>query len=405
MTALDARTAIEALRAGVPNRTAVRLLGSTDDAIEATFDDGLAAAWQPGPGLMIAGGFGTGKSHLLGYFRELALKEKFVVSWVTVSKETPFATPRLVFAAAMRSAMVPGHNDDAITAALAEVQRVEGAAQRLELWASESESGLSPAFAAILHLLTRQLGPDLLRQIEAFLAGGKFPGTVLRQALTEAGARGKFDLRATSEALLLPQRLRFMPELFRTAGFAGWCVLIDEVELIGRYGRLQRARAYAELARWLGLDAGLRVPGLYVTAAITDDFADGVINRRQDREKLPELLQLKGQPHQARLALAAIRAIERATLLRPPSDDDLRRHEATLRRHYGAAYGWDAPALDPEERRSDRTMRHHIRGWITQWDMLRLEGRAATIDVEELRPNYEEGSDLGEPPADPDAEA
>jgi len=389
MTAFEARTAIEALRAGVPNRTAVRLLGSTEDSIVSAFRDGIANAWEPGPGLLIAGGFGTGKSHLLGYFRELALTKNFVVSSVTVSKETPLATLRLMFAAAVRTAMVPNRTDDAITAALADLQRTDGAVQRLEAAVSAPESGHSPVFGAIAHVLGRQLDPDTLRGIEAFLAGGKLPRAALRQALNRAGAGRRFDLRATSEELF-QQRLRFLPELFRAAGFAGWCVLIDEVELIGRYGRLQRARAYAELARWLGLDAGVRPPGLHVAAAITDDFADGVIRQRQDREKLAELLQEKGQPQQARLAVAAMRAIERATPLRPPSDGDLRRHEATLRRHYGAAYDWKAPALDPGERRSDRTMRHHIRGWITQWDMLRLEGRVATIDVEEQRSNYDQ---------------
>ena len=398
MKQMEARTAIEALRAGVPNRTAVRMLGSTEDAIETVFDDGLTAAWQLGPGLLVAGGFGTGKSHLLGYFRELALREKYVVSWVTVSKETPLGTPRLVYAAAMRGALAPGHNDDAITAALAQLQQVEGAAKRLEQWASAPGSNLSPVFAAVLHLVGRQIDADLLRAIEAFLAGGKLPGAAVRQALAQAGARGKFDLRAVSEAELLLQRMHFLPELFRAAGFAGWCVLIDEVELIGRYGRLQRARSYSEMARWLGLDAGARVPGLVVAAAITDDFADSVINRREDRENLPELLQLKGQPLLARFATLAMRAIERATPLRPPSDDDLRRHEATLRQHYGAAYGWRAPALAASERRADRTMRHHIRGWITQWDMLRLEGRAATIDVEQQRTNYEEDPTLDADP-------
>jgi hypothetical protein len=394
MTPLQTRIAIEALRAGVPNRTAVRMLGSTEDTIETSFDDGLTSVWQPGQGLLVAGGFGTGKSHLLGFFRELALEEKFVVSWVTVSKETPLGTPRLVYAAALRSAIAPGHNDDAITAAVAELQRIEGAVKQLELRVGAPGSGLSPVFAAILYLLGRQIEPDLQRAIEAFLAGGKLPGPALRQALARAGARGRFDLRGATETMLLEQRMRFVPELFRAAGFAGWCVLIDEIELIGRYGRLQRARSYAELARWLGVEAGSRVPGLHVTAAITDDFADGVINRREDREKLPELLVLKGQPQLARLATAAMRAIERATLLRPPTDDDLRRHEMTLRKHYGAAYGWTAPALAPGERRADRTMRHHIRGWITQWDMLRLYGSAAAIDVEEHRLTYEPDPEL-----------
>ena len=69
---LSLRTPIEALRAGVPNRAAVRLLGSVEDMIEERFDAALDSVWsdRPQPGLMFAGGFGTGKSHLLGYLRE-----------------------------------------------------------------------------------------------------------------------------------------------------------------------------------------------------------------------------------------------------------------------------------------------------------------------------------------------
>ena len=50
------------------------------------------------------------------------------------------------------------------------------------------------------------------------------------------------------------------------------------------------------------------------------------------------------------------------------------------------------------ERRANRTMRHHIRGWITQWDMLRLQGQAAAIEHGTVRSNYRETSDLDEPP-------
>jgi hypothetical protein len=401
---LEARTAIEALRAGVPNRTAVRLLGSAEDAIEHAFDAGLDRIAAPGPGQVFAGGFGTGKSHLLGYLREVALRRNFVVSWVTVSKETPLASPRHVFAAAMRSALVPGRNDDAVTVALAEIQRRQGAVQELELWASTPDAGLSPAFAAMLHILSRQLEPEILRRLEAFLAGGRLPGPALRQALGQAGARGLFDLHGATEAVLLLQRLRFIPRLFQAAGFAGWCVLVDEAELIGRYGPLQRAQAYAELARWLGLEAGLRVPGLHVVAAITDDFADEVINARQDSEKLPERLRLKGLPQQAELALLAMRAIERAPLLHEPAEEALRRDAETLRGIYAEAHGWEAPALPPGERRKNRTMRHHVRGWIAQWDMLRLEGQAGTVEVIEQPTEYGEDEGLGMAPPDAEAE-
>ena len=55
---------------------------------------------------------------------------------------------------------------------------------------------------------------------------------------------------------LARQRLRFLPQLLRAAGHAGWVVLFDEVELIGRYSLLQRGRSYAELARWLDGNPG-----------------------------------------------------------------------------------------------------------------------------------------------------
>jgi hypothetical protein len=397
---LALRTALEALRAGVPNRAAVMLLGSVEDAIEERFEAGLARVWdKPPPGTLFAGGFGAGKSHLLGFLREMALRQNFIVSRVTISKETSLSAPLVVFAAALRDTVVPGHADDALAVALAEMQRRPTSLEALEALVSEPVTWFVPVFAAILYLLRRQVPADLLRRVEAFLAGGKLPGTALRQALTQAGARGVFDLTRITETTLALQRERFIPLLFRAAGFAGWCVLIDEVELIGRYSPLQRARAYAELARWLALGSATRVPGLYVAAAITDDFASQVINNRQDDEKLPERLRFKGTPELAELALTAMRAIEAAPVLSPPAEADLQRYVDILRRSYGAAYDWTAPPLPAGERRTNRTMRHHVRSWITQWDVLRLQSRATRTEEVTVPSNYAETADLDETPA------
>jgi hypothetical protein len=169
----EARIAIEALRAGVPNRAAIRMLGNVETAIESRFTTALDATWNsdPVPGQLFAGGFGTGKSHLLGTLREQALRRNVVVSWVTVSKETPLSQPGLMFAAAMRNAVVPGQPDDAVTAALAAVQRRQGQVQALELWASTPDANVAQVFAAVTHLLARNLPADLLHGIEAFLCG------------------------------------------------------------------------------------------------------------------------------------------------------------------------------------------------------------------------------------------
>lgn len=398
----DARVAIEALRAGVPNRAAIRMLGNVETAIENRFNAALEAMWghDPAPGQLFAGDFGTGKSHLLGYLREQALRRNVVVSWVTVSKETPLSQPGLVFAAAMRNAVVPGQPDDAVTAALAAVQRRQGQVQALELWASTPGADIAQVFAAVTHLLARNLPADLLHGIEAFLCGAKPPTAPVRKKLAELGARGMFDLTGAKAAELQVQRPRFMAQLIRHAGFAGWCLLIDEIELIGRYGPLQRAGAYAELARWLGLSDAGGIPGLHVVGAITNDFHGNVINDRQDDEKLPERLRNKGLPRRAEMAGAAMQAIQSAPVLAPPLESDLHRHAAALRGCYAAAYAWPAPAPTIAARRASLTMRHHVRGWITEWDMLRLQGTHAGIEVSQIDPDYSENADISEPPAD-----
>ena len=77
----EARMAIEALRVGVPNRAAIRQMGTEQTGIEDAFDAALSAAWGDtvagragtgSTGIGLAGGFGTGKSHLLGYLAEVA---------------------------------------------------------------------------------------------------------------------------------------------------------------------------------------------------------------------------------------------------------------------------------------------------------------------------------------------
>ena len=117
----------------MPNRAAVRLMGIGESGIEHAFDALLQRAADDGgaahPGLGVAGGFGTGKSHLLTYLAEVARTHNFVVSRVVISKETPLADPARVFEAAMRGAALPGRNDDALGGALAVLR---AAPERLE---------------------------------------------------------------------------------------------------------------------------------------------------------------------------------------------------------------------------------------------------------------------------------
>ena len=53
---------------------------------------------------------------------------------------------------------------------------------------------------------------------------------------------------------------------------------------------------------------------------------------------------------------------------------------------------------DLAERRAMRTLRHHVRGWITEWDMRRLYGIDPGLDVSGGPTNYTESPDVKNPP-------
>ena len=410
---LEARTAIEALRAGVPNRAAIRQMGTEQTGIEHAFDAALTAAWSDGgagrPGIGLAGGFGTGKSHLLGYLAEVAWQQRFVVSRVVISKETPLSNAGHLLVAALRDAVLPDRPDDPIAACVATLRERPEALEALDAAVGAAGEQFAPLFAACLFLLRRTALPaDALRRIVRLWSGAKVSIPALRQALTAAGAGRTHSMKAPPAAVLTAQLTRFVPLLFRAAGYSGWCVLLDEVELIGRYTPLQRALAYSVLASWLGLDAERRVPGIVTAYAITDDFVTAVINDRQDNEKLPERLTLKGRQAEAALARSAIRHIERTVLqsrLLPPTLDDLINCHHKVRDLYSVAYGWQAPPMPELERTSSRTLRQYIKGWITQWDMRRLGSGDVRLVAGSIASNYTEESALAEPHAPDDEEA
>ena len=423
---LEARIAIEALRAGVPNRAAVRLMGTDEPALEQAFEEQLQRHWdnQAKPntapprspnaapprskeGFGIAGGFGSGKSHFLGYLAEVVRTHGFVVSRVVVSKETSLYDPARVFEAAVRSAVLPDRHDDAISGAMNALRQSRDRMAALEAAVAAAGDALAPLFTALLHLVRREtLPPPFNRQIERFLAGGRIRAADIRNALTSVGETRKFDLRMPAAAALTEQRIRFLSMVFHAAGYTGWCLLFDEVELIGRYTPLRRALAYAQLAVWLGLDGVRAFPGIVAVYAITDDFVTAVIEDRQDETRLEDRLRLKGRNDDARLAVSAMRHIARTVRshrLRAPGAEELVRTIPRLRAIYRDAYGWEPPAPAAVERTATRTMRQYVKGWITEWDMRRLTGETTRIVAEEITANYTEDDSLSMPP-EPDGD-
>ena len=398
----ECRQALEALRNGVPNRDAVRLLGCNQETAEKRFRAVLSDASEGHRGMLVSGDFGVGKSHLLQYFQEVALAENFVCSKVAVSKETPLYDLGKVFQAAVGSARMPNRTGRLIEE-LVELLRDSDREYALLRWAEEAAGAgsLSPIFPATLAVRQRSGDPELTRAVDAYWSGDRIRVADVRKGLREIDQLRNYPFRAPRAAELPPQRLRFVLELVRAAGYSGWVVLLDELELIGSYTILQRGRAYSEVARWLGRFRGDAYRGLAVAGTLTEDFASAVISAdgKQDCDNIGP--RLRNNPRHAHLETAAfegMRALERDCIaLRPPTDEDVAGTVERLRAIYARAHDWDPPprGTDASGAGFEGRMRYKVRSAINAWDVLRLvPGARPVMETREFAPSYVEDPDL-----------
>ena len=404
---LKCRIALEALRNGVPNREAVRILGCTQPSAERRFEELLdRAADRDDPpagavGMLVSGDFGAGKSHLLTHLEHQTLERGFVCSKVAISKETPLYDLGKVFKSAMDNGRMPDHSGRLIEELGQSLRpNSEGYANFFE-WAHNTEAnGLSQMFPASLIVHERSNDLELNSEIENFWAGDRILKGKITGGLAHIGQRRNYTFNMPKAAELPPQRMRFIIELIKTAGYKGWVVLLDEIELTAQYSLLQRGRSYAELSRWLGQTSGQRYPGLVVVGTVTDDFALKIISpdgSKKDRDYVAPRLEARYR-HLVPAAETGMRLIEQECIpLNEPTDDDVRDTMERLREIYSTAYGWDAPTLPAQERGAgyQNRMRYKVRASVNEWDLRRLyPDYAPETDVQEFHHSYEENTDL-----------
>jgi hypothetical protein len=362
------------------------------------------------PGLLISGGFGTGKSHLLDYLEHLAISKNFVCSRVVISKETPLFDPAKVYLAAIDGTVVPGLSGEAIREIALRLQPNSPKYADFFRWANSPASGLSQLLIATI-LLHERLNndPELVDEITNFWSGEKLAISRIRQGLRQINCSGMYELKAVKLKDLALQRFIFTSQLILAAGYNGWVLLIDEVELVGRYSLLQRGRSYAELARWMGQVEGEVYPGLTAVAAITDDFGLAVLQEKSDRDKVGARLRAKETNEYITFAGRAetgMRLIEREALtLLPPDESTLTNTYERLKEIHAKAYAWDPPDIPTNVTSISRRMRSYVRRWVNEWDLRRLYPGAelCTEEEQEIKPTYEQDESL-ERPSEPSEE-
>lgn len=402
------RRAIEALRNGVPNRDAVTVLGCNQPEIEDKFRQQLQNIKQAianrgkNEGMMIAGDFGSGKSHLLEYLMHLALDNNFVCSKIVISKETPLFDPVKFYRAAAEAAIVPGKRGSAMTEIATALKFNSQPYADFYQWIHQ-KAGLNLRFAATLFLYERMSNdPELSNRIIRFWSGDKIGSGEIKKYLKACREPVTYKIDNISSKELAWQSFKFAARLIIAAGYAGWVLLIDEAELIGRYSLMQRAKSYAELARWMGRLEDSNYTGLTTVFAITEDFQSKILEGNDDFEKVPGRLRAKGTESDLLLASQAergMRIIQKESneiiLLKAPDKEMLGQTYEKVQSIHAKAYEWNPPPVQSIESMTATRMRQYVKGWITEWDLKRLDpDYNPKIEVAKLEQDYTEDKDL-----------
>ena len=330
----QARVIIEGLRSGIPYReTADTMTVGRQDNLRslASLMETVAAGRRPKTfGQIVRAQYGEGKTHLLHAMASQAWDANWVVSLVSLSKESPLDRLDHLYPKIAQNLMRPGSR-------VAGLQPLVTEALQASLFLSESRAlSLSDRTRLVLDNLARQDAgfEDLVGDLE-----GNFLTAVELKRIHRENFSKSIQLPASRVKDEVPYYFLLVDWLIQRAGYQGWLILFDEVELMGKFGRGGRARSYGNLGRFLA-GMGERTVSVW---AVAGNFQKDVLIDRGDVERAPEWLMSRPQDvNSVAWARLALDELSSARPLEPPSAVAVKELIGQVFRLHQEAYGWTA---------------------------------------------------------------
>jgi hypothetical protein len=402
---VQARSAIESLRSGVPSRNAVAQLGTTQNDVRDRFTEAMDAIAE-GKGvspLVISATFGAGKTHLLEYLQSLAERDGFVTSYVVISPEMPLGNAHSVVRAISDAARAPEQAGKAVRA-LAQGLRTDSVEyEELLEWARNAN--IDDRFRALLHLYEAYRADEEFRiQILNDLEGRPVLKTVIKGRLKQINQAAAYDLNSPRNALLAHDRVRLLARFFRACGAKGWVILFDEMERVSKFSLNQRLAVYSELGWWREAAelSGSAILPVFTTAS--GFVAESITGGTHDEQRLSSTA-LAGDDFDRR-ARSGIDLLKSPFRLESPTPEQEEEIKYRLKAIYEEAYGAPVSSLSDVRRDVRTSIRSEIRRWITLWDLHRYNpSYQADVEVTEILfdPNTVADADLA--PSEDDSES
>lgn len=332
---MEARHIIEALRSGVPSKIVGKCFSEARPKImrELTSRLNSVSEAQKSSGMVICGKYGEGKTHLLNTVFNMASENNMVVSYISLSKETPMDKLHMLYPKIMANTYLPGRQQPGFFQIFDSMTAGSKAASEMISYAA-GQLQTDKLYYLLRACLNTEDAEEKF-QLLADLEGDFIANATLRQIYRRIfNQTVKYNVNFSKTKHCMDY-FAFMSHFFTQLGYHGWVILVDEGELMGRFSRKARLNAYRNMAQFLF--PGRELESVFTLFAFSASYVEDVIISKHDFENLEELYPEDQEPMRSVLNL-----LMKTPQLVPLTENEIREILERIREIHGRAYQWDA---------------------------------------------------------------
>ncbi len=378
---IEARHIIEALRSGVPSRAVGQYFSEARPKIMKEISSRLEMVCDErrSSGMVISGKYGEGKTHLLNTVFNLAHSDNMVVSYLSLSKETPMDKLYLVYQKLIQNTYLPKREQPGFLQELQKLSANSPVANEMQLFAAKHLETDKLYYLFRSYLNTEDSDEKFL--LQADLEGDFIANAPLKKIYRRIfNQTVKYNQNFT-KTKHCGDYFSFMSHLFTQLGYQGWVILIDETELMGRLGKKARLNAYRNMAQFLLPE--LCPEATFSMFALSASYTEDVIESKHEYENLAAIYPTEPEP-----ARTVLELLVKAPQLLPLAKEEISKILSKIQEFHGRAYNWtpnvSIASLIESTQSGGYLLRTKIRAAIEFLDQLYQYGKAGKTTVNEL---------------------
>lgn len=329
--------------------------------------------------MVICGKYGEGKTHLLNTVFNLAHSNNMVVSYLSLSKETPMDKLYLVYQKVIQNTYLPKRQQPGFMHELEKISANSPIANEMLLYAAKHLETDKLYYLFRSYLNTEDSDEKFL--LQADMEGDFVANAPLKKIYRRIfGQPVKYNVNFT-KTRHCGDYFSFMSRLFTQMGYHGWVILIDETELMGRLGKKARLNAYRNMARFLLPE--FCPENTFSIFALSASYVEDVIEGKHEYENLSAVYPEEQEP-----ARTVLDILSRAPQLLPLTRLEIQEVLYKIQDFHGKAYEWtpnvSLSSLVESTQAGGYLLRTKIRAAIEFLDQLYQYGKAGQTTVNEL---------------------